>query len=186
PIYLAVLVAGLAYLAARYWGLGFLMSSYGHETSMSWSRLHTIGFTYLAYWKLLVWPMAGLGPIHLFPAQQFSEFTTANVATDLAALAIALSGLYLLWKRKPLGGLITGITAALLPALHVIPIEFGESIYHERYALMAVAIGSAFLPSVVAEWLERRENRRLAPYVLLAAAGWLVAAVVNVRVTVPL
>ena len=186
PIYLAVLVAGIVYLAARYWGLGFLMNSYGHTTSLSWSRVHLIGFTYLAYWKLLVWPMAGLGPIHIFPAQQFADFTVATVATDAVALAIILIGFYLLWKRKLLGGLIMGVTAALLPVLHVIPIEFEESIYHDRYAMTAVAIASALLPNVVAEWLGRLGNRRLASYALLVGAGWLIAAVINIRVTVPL
>ena len=186
PIYLAVLVAGLAYLGARYWGLGFLMNSYGHTTSLSWPRVHLINFTYLAYWKLLVWPMTGLGPIHIVPAQQFADFTAATVTTDAAALAIALTGLYLLWKRKPLGGLIMGVTAALLPVLHVIPIEFEESLYHDRYAMTAVAIASAFLPNVAAELLGHLGNRRLASYGLLVAAAWLVAGVINIRVTVPL
>jgi tetratricopeptide (TPR) repeat protein len=186
PIYAAVLIAGLAYLAARYWGLGFLINSYGHTTSLSWPRVHLISFTYLAYWKLLVWPMIGLGPIHIVPAQQFADFTAATVTTDAAALAIALSGLYLLWKREPLGGLIMGVTAALLPVLHVIPIEFEESLYHDRYAMTAVAIASAFLPNVAADLLGRHENRRLATLVLLFAAGWLVAGVINIRVTVPL
>ena len=174
PIYLAVLVAGIVYLAARYWGLGFLMNSYGHTTSLSWPRVHLINFTYLAYWKLLVWPMAGLGPIHIVPAQQFADFTVATAATDAVALAIILIGFYLLWKRKLLGGLIMGVTAALLPVLHVIPIEFEESIYHDRYAMTAVAIVSALLPNVVAEWLGRLGNRRLASYALslVAAAGW--------------
>ena len=162
------------------------MNSYGHTTSLSWSRVHLIGFTYVAYWKLLVWPMAGLGPIHIFPTQQFADFTVATVVTDAAASAIILIGFYLLWKRKLLGGLIMGVTAALLPVLHVIPIEFEESIYHDRYAMTAVAIASALLPNVVAEWLARLGNRRLASYALLVGAGWLIAAVINIRVTVPL
>jgi hypothetical protein len=186
-VYLSVLAAGVVYLAFRYWGLGFLVHGSGNATSFSGSRLQLICFTYLAYWRLLIWPMAGLGPIHLVPMQQFAEITAVSLAADMAAIAIVVVGLCLFWKRKAVGGLVMGVSVALLPVVHIIPIDFEASIYHDRYALPALAIMCAFLPLVITSLApQRRHPRRLMAYGALAGAAWLLVAMINIRVTVPL
>ena len=186
-VYLSVFLAGIAYLAFRYWGLGFLTSSYGQAMPLSWVRLQLICFTYLTYWKLLVWPMSGLGPIHIVPEQQFAEFTFAAAAIDAAALAIASTGAYLLWKRRPLGGLIVAVTVTLLPVLHIVPTDFDESIFHDRYAMTALAVACSFLPLVAVTITRQRESpRRLILYCAMATGVWLLVATINIRATLPL
>jgi len=186
-VYLFVLVAGIAYLSIRYWGLGFLVSSYGHALTFPAARLQFICYTYLTYLKLLIWPMSSLGPIHLIAQQQFDEITLGSLATDAGALAIVAIGLRQFLKRKPIGGLIVGVSVALLPVLHIVPIDFQESFYHDRYAMTALAIMLAFLPSVIGALPIRREFfRRFYGYGALLGTVWLLVAIVNVRTTIPL
>jgi tetratricopeptide (TPR) repeat protein len=186
PVYSSVLAAGIAYLYVRYWGLGSVLSD-NHSAWFSGAHLQTICFIYLAYWKLLIWPMAGLNPLHVMPAQQFAEFGPMSYAIDAAALLIAAAGLYLLYKRKPLGALITAVTAALLPVLHIVPAAIDESIYHERYAMMAIAMASILLPLVVAEPILQHRRKSLAVGCCAAVcAAWLALSMINITVTLPL
>jgi len=175
-VYLFVLVAGFSYLALRYWGLGFLIPDHGNATSFSVAGLPLVSYTNLAYWRLLVWPMAGLGPVHLVPMEQFTEITMVSLVTDAAAVAIVVVGLYLFLQRKAMGGLVAGVTVALLPVLHLIPIDFAESIYHDRYALPAVAIMCSFLPLVISGLALQREHlgrlKRSAPSREQSGCSW--------------
>jgi hypothetical protein len=186
-VYVSVLAAGLGYLALRFWGLGFLVSNYGHETSLSWSRLQLVCYTYLEYWRLIAWPMFGLGPIHMVPTEHFAQLSAVSLASDAAAIALAAFGMVLFWKHKPLGGLIAGVTGALFPVLHILPIDFESSIYHDRYAITAVAIACIFVPLVVSEVLAQyTPSRKKVVLAALIGTVWLFMAMLNVRVTVPL
>ncbi len=98
-----------------------------------------------------------------------------------------------MWRRSPLGNanrvgyLILGATVALVPVLHLVPVPFNSSLYHERYALMAVAIVCALLPRALdALWSAQVNSNLVRPAVSIFAVAWLCVAVVNVRVTVPL
>ncbi len=187
PVYLALIGAGLFYLGLRRWGLGFLVNPSRHVTQPLWQQLQTVCATYMAYWKLLIWPMSGLGPLHIVPQQQFAQFRLSLLALDAAALSISLGGAYLLWKRHPLGGLITGVTVALFPVLHIIPVEFDENLYHDRYAMTAVAISCSLLPLVWVRFATLGENtRRVLAGSTLVVGAWLFLALLNVRVTLPL
>ncbi len=187
PVYASVLVAGTAYLALRIWGVGFLVEARAHEAAFSWPRVQLVCATYLTYWKLLIWPMTGLNPLHMLAKGQFSEFSVALLATDFAAIAIVSAGFYLLWKRRPVGGLIVAVTVALAPALHIVPIDFDDSFYHERYAIVAIALACAFLPLAVQSFgLQREHQLRRLGYSALVVGGWLILAYVNIQVTIPL
>ena len=187
PVYVSVLAAGIVYLGLRRWGLGFVVNPDRHSSLGFWPQMQMSCFTYLAYLKLLVWPMSGLAPLHIFPKEQFKDFAVSFLAIDVAAWAILLGGLYLLWKRRPVGGLIAAVTVALLPVLHIVPIDFDESLYHERYAMTAVAVACSLLPPVLGSLASLRGNPRgmIVP-ATLAGMMWLVLAIINVRVTLPL
>lgn len=187
PVYLALIAAGLLYLVLRWWGLGFLVNPSRHITQPLWQQLQTVCATYMAYWRLLIWPMNGLSPLHIVPQQQFAQFRLSLLALDAGALTIALSGAYLFWKRHPLGCLIAGVTVALFPVLHIIPVQFDESLYHDRYAMTAAAFACSLLPLVWIRFTKPREtSRKIVAGPSLVVAAWLFLALLNVRVTLPL
>ena len=76
--------------------------------------------------------MLGLGPVHEIELQRFAVPTIASLVIDATAIAIIAGGCYLTWKRSLFGGLVLASTAALLPVLHIAPIAFDPSLYHER------------------------------------------------------
>ena len=185
PVYAAILAAGIAYLFFRGWSLGVLVPGIAHDGLPPGTRLQMACFAYLSYWKLLVWPMSGLGPLHLFSPGKFGGYSIGMLATDAGALAIASAGLVLLWNRQALGGLIAAATAPLLPVLHLVPIPFDDGLYHDRYAMTSAAMICALLPLVV-QAAHRKSGRLLRLAGGLIAALWLTVAIINIRVTVPL
>lgn len=145
-VYICLLLAGIAYLLLRYWALGFVVHPLGAQSPLSLARWQKSCFTYVMYWRMMVWPMLGLGPIHQVDEQRFATIDPALLAIDVVALIILLGGLYLFARKKLIGYLILAASVALFPVLHIIPIGFNESLYHERYAMTALAIACAFLP----------------------------------------
>jgi len=184
-VYLAVAVAGCVYLALRYWAIGLALHQGTAEALGPIARFQKIIQAYLDYWKLLVWPMTGLGPIHPYDDGQFSAINISSLVNTLSVAAIVGCGLYAFWKRDALGTLILAVSAALLPALHILPIAFSESLYHERYAMTALAVGCALLPATLCRHAGYLPQRWLWAPALLAAA-WLALGVINIRVTLPL
>jgi hypothetical protein len=187
PTYLAVLLAGVAYLALRYWAMGFLTQGREAERWLSWSRLQTACYVFLTYWRILVWPMVELGPLHIVDTRQFATFSAKLLAVDGSALAILGAGVYLVWKRRLLGALIAAVTIALLPVLRIVPVDFDLSLYHERYVMTGVAMACALLPALFIKLDFRLARPRLLAIATSAfAAVWLAVGVANIRITVPL
>jgi hypothetical protein len=186
PMYTATFAAGLAYLALRRWGIGFLINPSADATWSLWPHLQTIFYTYLAYWKLILWPMDNLAPIHAVDATAFARVSVRLIAIDMAAVAITLFGFWQFWKRSLVGGLIASVTAALLPVLHLIPIDFAASLYHNRYAMTAIAIACAFLPVLWHAMRSRYDARVIPLLAALVTTAWLLLAVANTRQCIPL
>jgi len=185
-VYVGIFASGLAYLALRYWALGFLVQSQG-SGAFGVARLHIAAFIFLTYLRIVAWPMFGLGPMHIVDTRTFDSFSPTLAVMDATALIIPLAGLYLARQRKPIGVLILVITAALLPVLHVIPVDFDASLYHERYATAAVAFACAMLPRVFVGLTVPASAARIwrsATAILLTI--WLAVAIANIRVTLPL
>lgn len=186
PVYLAVMMAGVAYLALRVWGLGSLVNPNFKSHSDWLTQLQTVCFTYLAYWKLLIWPMSDLAPIHIV-RDSFAQLSPRLLVVDACAVLLVLSGLWLLYRRHVLGYLIIAVSVALVPVLHIVPLRFDESLYHERYAMIAIGMTCAFMPIFSIHFAPLRGHSVwFARIGALAAAVWLLTAVANIRVTVPL
>jgi len=186
-VYAGVFAAGLGYLALRYWGLGFLLQPSSAQSLPYFSRLQTVSYLYVTYWRIILWPMYELGPLHLIDTRQFDGLHWKQAGIDLTAIAIVATASYLAWKRKPLGFLVLAASAALLPVLHVIPVAFDASLYHERYAMTAIAAACALLPRTLSAITLRGSRWR--PWLAIASmvmAAWLVLGLVNIRVTLPL
>jgi tetratricopeptide (TPR) repeat protein len=182
--YLAVVLAGIAYLVFRRWGLGSMVDPLFGVSAVPplVARLQEGSFAYLNYWRLLLWPMLDLGPTHVVDANQYSTVSAASVATDIAAMAIVGAALAAAFKRYALGGIVVAVTLVLLPSLHMLPVAFDASLYHARYAMLALALICAIAPRVVVEWQTPARQKLLG----VATVLWLCLAVVNVRVTLPL
>jgi len=187
PVYAATLCAGIAYLAMRYDALGFLLNDTTSIPLPLAPRLQSVAYILLTYWRILAWPMTGLAPTHDVDPQRFETFNTAIASIDLAALAIVLAGLYGTFKRNPFGYAILAVNVALFPVLHILPVHFDPSLYHERYLMLGLALAMALVPRMAAAISLPAEKLRTAS-IGGAALGllWLSAAVINIRVTLPL
>jgi tetratricopeptide (TPR) repeat protein len=184
--YVLAFITGLAYLALRYWSLGFLTAPNLSETLPSLARFQTVCFIYVHYLRVAIWPMLGLGPFHFVDTRQFLTLSLTSVATDAAAVATLAGAILLAYRRKMLGFLVLAASAALFPALHIIPVAFDSSLYHERYAMPAIAMICVWLPGLLPEPSSRFVRRGAALVVPIAAACWLGVAILNIAVTLPL
>ena len=79
------------------------------------------------------------------------------------------------------------VTVALLPVLHILPVQYDPSLYHERYLMPGLALALALLPRMVAA-ISLPSARLRTVTIAGFAAGmlWLGIAVINIRVTLPL
>jgi hypothetical protein len=183
--YLAILLAGIAYLLLRNWSLGTLIPSNGTHPLPLLARLQEAGFLYLRYWQMFFWPTVGMGPMHPVPTQQFIGFSVSNVLLDIGAACIFLAAIVLAVRRLYVGGLILCVTFALLPVLHIIGANFDISLYHERYAMTALAVGCAWLPASLVQ-IPARMRCVLALTGVIVLATWTTLSIATIRVTVPL
>lgn len=186
-VYGGVLLAGVAYLAFRQHYLGHLLQATQGHSLGALGRFQEVSYLFVHYQRMLVWPMTGLSPIHPVAAQQFRLLDMASLATDLTALALAGAAVVLGLRRQAVGTVLLVVMFSLLPVLHIVPVKFDASLYHERYAMTALALACCLLPLVIAQWAPALQPR---PLLRMAAAGtlalWVFASVANVRATVPL
>ncbi|NYE28066.1 tetratricopeptide (TPR) repeat protein [Rhodanobacter sp. K2T2] len=188
PVYLAIFVAGLGYLAFRHWALGKIVDPFTPSSLSAFVRLQEVCFLYMHYWKTLLLPMTAMSPIHPIDELQFNHVSFQALVTDTAAIGLTLTGLYLAVTRSPkIGCMILVVTAALLPVLHVASSNFDSSLYHERYAMTALACVCPMIPLALMSISDPRNLRKSGPLVL-ASIGllWLAIAVINIRSTLPL
>jgi tetratricopeptide (TPR) repeat protein len=185
----AIFIAGLAYLVLRYLTQGAVHFPTDGEPASLFARLQEIGFIYLRYLQILVWPVSGMGPIHPIDLMQFSDLTPL-LLTDIAALGIFAAGFYFAIRRaSPLGCIVMAATAALAPVLHILPVNFDRSLYHERYAMTALAVVCAMLPLLRVPRALKSSDRaqRLGPPLLTVALFfWLAFALVDIRIILPM
>jgi len=187
PTYLSLLVAGIVYLALRYQVLAVLVQPGSNEQFLSLRRFQIVCALLLTYWRILLWPMVNQGPLHEIDTGAFGSISPMLLAGDLAAVVFVVAGLLLFVKRTPIGGLVAASTVALLPVLRIVPVDFDSSLYHERYAMTAIAMGCALFPSVLAS--VRLPSGRGHAIALAGSAlvlCWLAISAFNIRVTLPL
>lgn len=188
--YAAMLAAGIVYLGLRHWVLGGMSYLQSGADTTWFARFQEICFVYMRYLRILVWPIAGMGPLHPVDVAQFKYATPMSILTDLATLSIVAGGLYMAIRRgSPLGFVILAVTVALLPVLHILPVVFERSsLFHERYATMAIAVGSALLPLLRWPRIEALSKGAAGITGLLGAALlflWLMFAIIDIRTIVP-
>lgn len=183
--YCAMLLAGVAYLAFRYWGLGEII----HPRTLDYpwlGRFQETCFLYARYWLMVFWPVYGMNPVHEYSPEIFLQLSVSSTLIDVAAVTIAFGSLYLaIWRRSIFACLIVALTFGLLPVLHVIPTAFDPSIYHERYIMTPLAVLCAMIPLIRLPVIRPAWARLVSLGVLTVASLWLVFAVVTIRIAIP-
>ncbi len=123
----------------RIWALGgaraLALAQQANRSFQSRRRLQEVSSIYVTYLRILVWPMVGLGPVHS-NTTDFSLVTAHSLSVDMLALGILAAAMLGFWKRHPLGGYVLCATVSLVPVLHIMPVAFDGSLYHERYVMM--------------------------------------------------
>ena len=184
--YLAILLAGSIYLAFRFWALGELVHPTNVQSFAPLARLQEVSFIYLHYWKMLIWPMIGIDPLHEFDDQKFHAISASSLLIDITAISIIGTSAYLAIKRvSPIGCMAVMVTVALLPVLHLAPVTFVQGLYHERYVMPALAAVCAMLP-LVRFHIPVQKTIIARSAIGIAASLWLILAVTDIRLTVPL
>ena len=187
-VYIAIFFTGIVYLGFRHWAVGTIVNPFSGSSSFLLARLQEICFLYLHYWKTLIWPMSGMSPIHPINTGQFNIVSMSSALTDVAAIGLVITGFYLALRRASTAGcIVVAATAALLPVLHITSMEFDSSLYHERYAMTALAVTCVMLPRLSLRMPIFSKLRELGdPLLATVFLFWLAFAVINIRVTLPL
>ena len=186
--YAAVFLAGIAYLALRHWAIGHIINPFAGSSLSSFGHLQEICFLYIHYWKTLLWPMAGMSPIHPVNVIQFNSTSSLLVFTDVASVTLFCSAVYAAFRRpSTIGCLVLAVSASLLPVLHIAAAEFDKSLYHERYVMTALAAACVMLPLLSSQFLLSKKTRHLSfPIFASVTLVWIIFSIINVRVTIPL
>jgi hypothetical protein len=187
PVYVSMLAAGVAYLCFRHWAMGTLTLASGIDQLSPGARVQEVCFLYMRYWRLFFWPMAGMSPMHPLSMAPFFTFSASLLLRDIAAFGIVLAGIWLTLRRFYLGALIMVVTLAIMPVLHIVPAYLDTSLYHERYAMTALALACSLLPLVLLELPIPKDSARTAPMAgYFGLVVWLALSITNIRQIIPL
>jgi tetratricopeptide (TPR) repeat protein len=186
-VYALAFAAGAFYLVLRHTALGTLVPTFGNEHWSLFAHVREVSFLYVHYWHMLFWPMDGMSPVHPVPLEHFSSVNASSIFNIILSAGIILIGLLCTLRRYYVGGLIAAVTFALLPVLHVLPVGYDQSLYHERYAMPALAMACAWLPmTLLSIPISAKLHRVISTSGFVAAALWLALGAMNVRATIPL
>ena len=183
--WIAVLLAGLVYLAFRQWALGNAMPP--ADESLSWlARLQLAAFTYLRYWGLILVPSIGMGPIHPYPIEPFLQVTLVSLVPVALAMGVIVWALVAAYRRgSGLACLVLAVTASLVPVIRLLPTGFDPNLFHYRYLTCALAALCAMLPLLRPPSIVHGSGSLRLSFGLLAAA-WVLSSAVAIRATLPL
>jgi len=186
--YLAVLISGLVYLAFRRWALGGIASSFETQTLTPLGRLQEVCMVCLSYWRMLVWPVAGMSPIHPYDPRVFASVTPWSLSITGMVIGVVAGSVFAVLNRgAALACIVLAATVALLPVLHIIPVEFEQSLYHERYAMLSIAVVCSMLPLL--RWPSAQKSlvilRATKMTAAVAISLWLAFAVIAIQLIVP-
>ncbi|MBJ6985304.1 tetratricopeptide repeat protein [Luteimonas sp. MC1750] len=186
---IAIVIASVGYLLFRNFGLGHLLQHVavgGGDLSILGS-LQKIAWTLFTYLRVLIYPWNGLNPIHSYDPSYFTSFRP-TIALILAGLvALLFWATVAVYRRASAAAcVVLVIASALLPVLNIVPTAFALSLYHERYAINALAFGTALLPLL--SWPRPRVVSPRLTRMLLSAAAivWLGSSILTIRATLPL
>ncbi|RUL62288.1 hypothetical protein EKH79_15520 [Dyella dinghuensis] len=183
--YCGIVVAGLLYLMLRDWALGgVLVKSSAARAPTFLQRPQEVCAAYLHYWRTLIWPMPEMGPLHLIDTHLFTTISVLSLVRCAMSLSIlAIASYFAVRRASSLGAIVLAASFALLPVLHISPVTFDVSLYHERYVMTALSVVCAMLPLVL---IQIPMKSKVSRYVLATVtAFWFLLAIVDIRATLP-
>lgn len=189
PAYAALVLAGIFYLWLRRTMMGTTLTGFQPEMLIpNAARLDQMAYVYLKYWAVVTGVPTELNPLHAVGSVKFGVDTGVMLGRAIGALAIFSLSLLVLSRRFPtVGVLVLAVSLYLVPVLGFLPIEFDNSIYHERYAIGAIVLACVLMPTIVHEMMPFAPRLSKLKVVFLALPVlWLAWAVTNVRATIPL
>lgn len=185
--YCAVLLAGLAVLAVRYMGLGYLMSASGRAPATGTTLQHAllVGQALFAFLRAALLPFDTINPFHpvAIPAPLADPRVWAQALAALAAVAVFAHGW---WRGREWGLMGLLYAAALLPVLQIIPLPLSGNLYHDRYMTLPLAFAALGAASVATTLAAAHRGALAAWGLRFVLACWIAAAAANIVVTVPL
>lgn len=186
---LGLALGGLVYWLLRRHFMGGTLPSLGETVSqLDWNQWERIALTYLHYWQVISGVATQLSPIHPLDSYTFGTSPWLWGVRCACALLIASSAVLLLGRHLPATGTaVAAATVSLIPVLGLLPFNFDDSLYHERYAVGAIAWLAILIPRIAAEWIRLLGSARYVKAISAALlACWLVIGALNIRVTIPL
>ncbi len=176
--WIALMLAGLLYLGLRHHALGGLLSAdrVMIDPGEPLSHLLLIGRSLAGYLGLTLLPMGRLSPIHFTALPVAPDATSVGTLLGVAVLLVGLT------RLGPTGWRLLAGIAALLPVLHILPLDLtGGSTIAERFlvfpaALLVVGLAVGMAPRL--DWGRR-------PALVVGVVLWGAAALVCVRQTLP-
>lgn len=190
PTYMSLMATGVGYLFLRHHMMGSTVAGLAPGMLIpDIERVDTVAYVYLKYWMVVLGVPTDLNPLHAVGSVEFGKDILLISLRIIASLGVLALGLLAVLRRlKAIGVLVIAVTLYLVPVLGIMPIQFDESIYHERYAIGAVVLVAVLLPKMLREWADIFSPHLPALVKLfpILAMIWLTWAVVNVRVTIPL
>ena len=92
-VYFGMFIAGIAYLAIRWWALGQLVHPLSVGPFFAMAHLQEVCAIYVTYLRVLLWPMVSSGPVH-FTKTDFGLVTAHSLFIDVLAFGVVIAGLY--------------------------------------------------------------------------------------------
>lgn len=188
-VYAALVATGILYLLARHWAIG--SSTPGALAGLhvpDLAQLDKIAWLYLQYWGIALGFIGNMNPFHTTLGFRFGVdpwLTAMHVAAALAVLGIGL----LVFSRRfaATGAAVIAVSLSLAPFIGIIPVTFDNSLYHERYAMIGIAMLCVLAPYILREWWPwLRKLPMLAALLPLLPVLWLALAIPSIRSTIPL
>lgn len=190
-VYVGIIIAGLIYIAIRFYALGYVLSNssdsslYSQHYGDIYHRIATILKALFLYLKTLSLPF-------LEPSIQHPQIYPVPL-NDVQILAGAFVSLlffgFLFFYRNHSCTLVllpfVLFIIALIPVSHIFPLKIGDNIIHERFLAFPVAIFSlAFIPAaiIIKNTLTTNFKKILLIFFLL----WCIASAATIHSIIPL
>ena len=186
PVYGALLLGGVGVIAVRYLGLGYVMTSADNPIASGSAIQHAllVGQALFAYLRAALVPFDTINPFHTIAIPVVIAQPWPWIQS--VAAMCALAGFVFAWRRGALWGLMGALyVTALLPVLQIIPLPLSGNLYHERYLTLPLAFMALGVALPVAR-AAARASFKGSVFVWTGVACWIVLAMANVLITVPL
>jgi tetratricopeptide (TPR) repeat protein len=182
-VYLAVLLAGGAYIGIRITALKYLIMTGVDRSIPTGSILQHILLlckSVANYLLLILWPFNSLSPIHFSRLPVPTNDASAWLA--LILVVISVIGLVMLIRRLPrIGWLALAGFLALLPVANLLPLELGGGAFIAERFLLFPMVFIALAAGNLMEWSMSSLKR----WFWVPVAIWLVFSLATIQLTLP-